>query len=219
MKKLVYLFFVITALFAGCKKDGAPKLTQLASLNVTNAVVGGATLTLNTSELTVGNQSFAQLTLVAGNSLVDLYPAGNPSSPYYNQSIQTANGSYYSLFLTGSSPSAIDKILIKESYANYADSVCGVRFINLSTGSIPISVNVTGSANGSTVQSLAYKSYSGFIKFAAKATDATYSFDFRDAATGALVATYTLSTPYFNNVTLALTGIPGGQSILQVNNY
>jgi len=193
--------------------------SPLASLNVTNAVVGGSALTLNTSALTVANNNYSQLTLNAGNSLVNLYPAATPTAPYYNQTITTNNGDYYSLFLSGASPASVDATLIKESYVNYTDSLCGVRFINLSPGSGPISVNVTGSANGSTVASLAYKAYSGFIQFPAKKLNTSYAFQFRDATTGNLLVSYTLSNPFFNNVTIALRGLPSAQAALMIKDY
>jgi hypothetical protein len=211
MKTLKQTFLatvLITGLYA-CKNDTV-KPTALASVNVTNAVVGGSSLTLNTSTLTVGNNSYAQFSLTAGQSKLDLYPAATPNSPYYNQTFSTANSSYYSLFLSGASPTAVDATLIKESYKNYTDSLCGVRFINLSPGSNPVSVNLAGSANGSEINSLAYKSYTDFKQYAAKRVNTSYAFQFRDAATGSLIASYTLSTPYFNNVTLVLRGLETG---------
>jgi len=221
MKPITY-FMLATALICGlasCKKDTAISLSPLASINVTNVVVGGATLTLNTSALTIANNNYAQLALNAGNSLVDLYPAATPSSPYYNQTVQTNSGDYYSLFLSGTSPSFVDNVLIHENYQNYTDSLCGVRFINLSPGSNPISVNVNGAVNGSTVASLAYKAYSNFVQFPAKKTNTTYAFQVRDAATGTLLLSYTLSTPFFHNVTLVFRGLPGAQAILLDKDY
>lgn len=221
MKNITFFLLPATMVFlmAGCKKESATTLSPLVSLNVTNVVIGGSDLTLNTSTQVVPNNSFFQFALSAGNSRIDLYPAATPASPYYDETIQTANGGYYSLFLTGSSPAAIDKVLIKESYKNYTDSLCGVRFINLSPGSDPISVDVAGQAGGSTVQSLAYKSYSNFIQFAANQANGSYNFEIRDAATGNLITSYSLATPYFHNVTLALMGLPGSGTILQVNDY
>ncbi len=213
MKKLTYLLVLTVLGFTACTKTSLSLTspTPLASLNVTNAVVGGSALTLNVvNGQTVANNSYTQFSLVAGQSKVNLFPATTPNTSYYNQTLPTANGSYYSLFLSGASPSAIDATLIKETYQNYTDSLCGVRFINLSPGSDPISVNLTGSANGSEVSSLAYKAYTDFKQYPAKKTNTSYAFQVRDATTGNLITSYALTTPYFHNVTIVLRGLVNG---------
>jgi hypothetical protein len=220
MKNHVTIFFLLAIVISGCKKS-QPSLTALASINVTNVVIGGAALTLNSSAQTVGSNSCAQFPLLAGTSLVNLYPPASPGTSYYDQNIQTTEGSYYSLFLSGTSPSAIDNVLIRESYKNYTDSICGFRFINLAPGSNPISINLTGAAAGSTVSSLPYKSYSNFIQLPGKAANTGYSFEFRDATSRTLIATYTFSAPsnpppYFHNVTLVLKGLVGGSPAANV---
>jgi hypothetical protein len=201
-----------------CKKSVITP-EPLAAVNVTNVVVGGAALNYNTTTMTVNNNNYTQLTMIAGSSMLDLYPAASPKSPYYNQTIQTVAGDNYSLFLSGASSASIDAILVKESYSNYADSVCGVRFINLSPNSNPVSVNVTGQANGSTVTSLAYKEYSGFIKLPAATANPTYAFQIRDVGTGNVLASYTLTSPLFNNVTIVFRGLIPAPGILLVKNY
>jgi hypothetical protein len=217
-------FFPVMALailpmLHSCTKSGFTP-APLAAVNVTNVVVGGVALTYNTTTLTVNNNNYNQLTMNAGSSQLNLYPAASPKSPYYNQTIQTAAGDNYSLFLSGASPTGtIDAVLIKESYNNYSDSVCGVRFINLSPNSSPVCVNVTGQSNGSTVSSLAYKEYSSFIKFPAVAANPSYAFQIRDVATGNVLANYTLTTPYFNNVTIVFRGLVSSPGITMVKNY
>lgn len=219
MKQLTYLLILAAFGFTACTKTSLSLTspTSLASLNVTNAVVGGSALTLNViNGQTVTNNSYSHFSLVAGQSRVSLFPAATPNTPYYNQTLSTANGSYYSLFLSGTSPSAIDATLIKESYQNYADSLCGVRFINLSPGSNPISVNLTGGANGSEVSSLAYKAYTDFKQYPAKKTNTSYAFQVRDATTGNLITSYTLTTPYFHSVTIVLRGLVSGTPVAGV---
>lgn len=208
--KFMFLSSVLCYCMSACKKESGPTTAALTSLNVTNAVVGGSALTLNNMALPVANNNSAQFSLIAGNTAIDLFPPTSPNTPYYNQSLSTANGSYYSLFLTGTSPTTIESVFLKESYQNYTDSLCGVRFINLAPGSSPISVNVKGQSYGSTIQHLAYKSYSAFLSLPAKKTNSSYVFEIRDAGTGNLIVSYTLSTPYFHNITLVLRGIVGG---------
>jgi hypothetical protein len=219
MKRLFMLLLIPVVLYS-CKDDGI-HASSLTSFNITNAVNGGGTLTLNNNGADIGNFSFSQTTLFAGQTGVKLGDTSqHPQEVYYNQSTTTTNGSYYSLFLSGTDPQHVDNVLIKESYQNYTDSIAGVRFINLSTGSNPISVDIQGKANGSEVQSLAYKAYTTFQKYPASPTTPTqYNFEFRDAQTGTLLATYTLSAPAYHNVTLVFARLPGSQTVFQDNEY
>jgi len=220
MKK-IFIVLITLAAFAGCKQDNV-KLTSLTSFNVTNAVVGGNSLLLNNSENSVSGMGYTQFPLSAGQTVVKLSDTSmHPAEVYYNKTISTANGSYYSLFLTGSSTSQVDNVLIRETYQNYADSVSGVRFINLSPGSAPISVDIAGSANGSEESGVAYLSYTTFKRYSATAAEqaAGYNFEFRDAATGTLITTITLNPPVFKNVTIALTGVETNPSTILINEY
>ena len=218
MKKLTNILLIITAIAAlsSCKKDAAV-YTPSASLIVANAVVGGGTLTFNSLATTVNNNNFTLFPMSAGVDQINLFVAATPtisSVNYYNQPLTLANSDNYSLFLGGASPVAIDPIVIKESYTNYADSLCGVRFINLSPNSNLISVNITGQPNGSEVTSLAYKAYSSFKQYPAKKTNTSYAFQIKDAGTGSTIASYTLNLaavgPRFHNVTIMLRGLVGG---------
>jgi hypothetical protein len=211
-------------LFA-CNKSNDTGPAAAGALNVTNSVIGGTTIALLnngviSSNNTVGNNAAAWFPLAGGNAQINLsvpaIPAtpttpAIPAVPYYANSLSVDNSTNYSLFLTGSSPTAVESVLIKETYTRtYADSVCGVRVINLAPGSNPVSVNIKGNANGSEVATLAYKAYSGFNQHPAKAVNSSYIFEFRDATLGTLITSYTLKTPYFHNVTLVLRSIISG---------
>jgi len=199
-------------LFA-CKKSSTV-YTASGAINVVNVVVGGTSLYLNNSTTgAVSNNGAATFPLLAGQVQVNLSTLATttvPSVTYYNQLISMTETGNISLFLSGASPANVDTTRINETYKNYADSLCGVRFINLAPGSKPISVNLKGSANGSEVTNLAYRSYSDFIQYTAKVANPSYVFEIRDAATGSLIISYTLATPYFHNVTIALRGLVGG---------
>src|SRR6266480_1853449 len=203
MKRLNQLLtvFFLSFLIGSCKKDEV-KLTPLASLNIINAVVGGMAIKLNTLPTTIAYNANSQFTLLAGNSSIYVYPVGDSSHPYYSNTIQTANGSYYSLFLSGQAPT-IDTILIKDVVPYRADSTFGLRFINLSPNSPAVSVNLTGGANGSEVASLPYKSITEFKTYPGLAANATTSFEIRNAATGTVLVTYTFNStnpiPRFHN--------------------
>jgi hypothetical protein len=108
-----------------------------------------------------------------------------------------------------------------------SDSTIGLRFVNLSPASAPVSVNITGGANGSEVSSLPYKSITDFNNYPATAAISDYNFEFRDAATGALIGSYDVTgintllygfnnTRLHRNLTLALLGLPGDPATLKI---
>jgi hypothetical protein len=210
--------------FFSCEKDKFV-YTPSAAVNITNAMADGSTLNLNNDNQPIYYGTNAVMELRAGTNPVNLYLAATSISPnvtYYNQPLNAVDKGNYSLFLTGTSSTQVDAVLIIESYTTYADSVCGVRFINLSPGSDPISVDIQDNANGSEVASLAYKAYGTFKQYSSKRTNLSsgYTFEIRDAATGTLITTYTLTPVPFQNITLALTGLASnGPYIQQVNNY
>lgn len=210
MKKLsIALTIIILTAIYSCKKSEVV-FTPTANLLVANAVVGGGTLTLNQTTQTVSNNNSTNFPLFTGQTKINL--SNNTLTPavnYYSQSLVVSNSANYTLFLGGASPNAIDPVLITENYKNYIDSICGVRFINMSPNSNPISVNIVGQANGSEVSGLAYKAYSIFKQYPAKSINKTYAFQIKDATTGNLITSYTLSTPYFHNVTIMLRGMVG----------
>ncbi|MDB5133996.1 MAG: hypothetical protein JWP37_599 [Mucilaginibacter sp.] len=211
MKKLNYILLPVLLLtILSCKKTDNKIITPSANLLIANVVAGGSTLTFNPTTAVISNNGSTNFPVPTGQSQISL--SDNSQSPavnYYNQSFMATNAGNYTLFLAGGSPALIDPILIQEHYQNYTDSVCAVRFINLSPNSSPVSVNITGQTNGSEVTSLAYKAYSSFKQYPAKKANVNYAFQFRNATTGALIASYTLVTPYFHNVTIVLRGLVG----------
>lgn len=234
LNKILFIICISSGLFS-CKKDAAVTL-DAGAINVTNAVIGAPTLTLITSPSIVSSSNqisannFAFMPVVSGQTAIKIAvpavaatatAAATSEVVYYNQTLAVDNNTNYSLFLIGASPAAVENVLIKETYTRtYADSVCGVRFINLAQGNTPVSVNIKTQANGSEVASIAYKAYTDFKKYPAKKVNSSYIFEFRNAATGVLITSYTLTTPYFHNVTLALRGTIGGSTgVILDNNY
>jgi hypothetical protein len=237
MKRFVPLILAAGAVMflSNCNKNTTISPKAAGAINITNAVVDGATLTFSTnnsiagSNNTIGNNAAATIPLTSGQTQFSLFvPAvaatlSSPAIPtvtYYTNTLTINGKSNYSLFLTGASTSSIDQVLIQEDYPfSYADSTCGVRFINLAPDTNPVSVDIQGNLNGSGVDSMAYKAYSNFIKHPAKAVNSTYTFEFRDATSGSLLTSFTLNTPYFHNVTLALNGTGGNYGVIQDNDF
>ncbi|WP_431216409.1 hypothetical protein ACQ86N_18380 [Puia sp. P3] len=256
--KNLFLFALLSQSVASCSKQSAPP--PPSSLTVINAVVGSAPLVTDLSG-TGGITWFSGADKIAYNSFSTAdygdnnqlpsysgiqplalyqYPDTLPQAkPLFNLTLMLPPGSINSLFLTGT-VDAPDTLFVADQLSSHtvSDSVAGIRFVNLSPHSAPISINLSGKANGSEVAALSYKGITAFTGYPATQDIASYSFEFRDAATGTLLATYTAdginnseSDPYYptkiwrnRNTTLALLGVPGGVgdqalSVLMINNY
>lgn len=144
----------------------------------------------------------------------------------FNGVLNLSAGGLYSLFITGKDTTAPDYLLVRDTVPLHTDSTTGIRFVNLSTNSSPVSVDIRGQANGSEVSSLSYKAITGFKSYAATSAISRYTFEFRDMASGNLLASYTLTgvntiaptipnTVLFRNLTIALIGQPSGGTVPQ----
>lgn len=248
MKKLLTLAAISVLLFACSKNDVSPAST-LAALSFVNATVGSAPLaakfnsnTLIFSTLASGNKiSYGASNLFSafgGTNAISFIQTTDTSHTLFASTLNLQTGGIYSLYLTGTVAQP-DTVFMQEHLAYHAatDSVAGIRFVNLSPGSNPISVDIKGQANGSEVTSLSYKGRTNFKTYKSDHTVASYVFEFRDVATGNLLATYTLkgvnnsssasptttNSVRFHNMTIALIGQPTGgavaQSIVLIPNY
>lgn len=140
------------------------------------------------------------------------------------------SGGIYSLFLTGADTSSPDYLVTTDSlpYHSPTDSTVGIRFVNLSTGSQPISINLEGGAPGSEVGSLPYKGITGFRNYVSNSTvtNSTYLFVIRDLATGDSLISFGLNSRTglglldpnngniltFRNATIAVYGLENPSS-------
>jgi hypothetical protein len=244
--KLLFAILVGGLGLLSCSKQLSPQVYPVAALNVVDALPNSAPLILiqGPIETAVGNFSNISSTLSYGSTAVLTTPGGAESFYAVQQNADTASisaqggdfmfsstlnftaGNMYSLFITGTDTSNPDYILLQDIPLVHIDSTVGIRFVNLSTGSNPVSIDIQGQANGSVVTSLAYKSITGFQNFAATSSVSRYVFEFRDAASGNLLASYilggvnthsttTANTVLFRNLTIALIGQPAGGTVTQ----
>jgi hypothetical protein len=236
-KKAMPLLLLIGFAFASCKKSDVT-LSPLASLNLVNATVNLGTVQANFTNLSnkTTGQPYSQITTtvpygsnnvygVLANMAIPLtiVATTDTTKPIYISSLNFANGSIYSLYLAGQT-GAVDTVMVRETIPYYADSTCGVRFINLSYNSNPIVVTQSITPTVNDFSSLTYKQYSSFKTYPSKSSNSSYIFQVRDAVAGTLLGSYTLSTPYFHNVTLAWVGQTGGTGaattkVIRINNY
>jgi hypothetical protein len=147
------------------------------------------------------------------------------STPLYNLVLDLTPGTMYTLFLTGTLASP-DTLLTIDAppYHPISDSSLGIRFVNGMAGSVPVSVNLAGSAAGSEVSGLSYKNITGFKNYGATAAVSKYTFEFRNTATGALISSIDVAdinkaisnARRYRNFTLALIGLPNDPSTQKV---
>jgi hypothetical protein len=221
MKYLTYLVALVTCaiLFSSCKK-GDIELKPLASINITNAIIGGATARLDSYAATISNNGSAQFGLVPGNNSLYVYPASDSLHPYYNNGIATAGGDVYSLFLAGTG-SQVDAILIKENVPYHTDSTIGVRFINLAPNSGSLNITLSSSSTTNQVSGLAYKQYSEFKNYPGL-FNSSYTFQVRSATNpNTVLASFAFTSatiPRFANVTLAIRQNGSGVALFRINN-
>jgi len=246
MKGTFYRSFPLWLLFGitlSCSKES--KLKGAASLTIVNAVTGSEpSLVPNFSDADPltryvnGPQLGYGATMSTGSYSGQLklaiyhYPdTSDHTTPLYNLSLDIPAGTVHTLFLTGTT-SSTDTLFTTDvlPYHPASDSGVGIRFVNLSKGSAPVSVNIAGAAQGSEVSSLPYKAITAFTNYPATAAVSEYAFELRDAASGTLIGTYYLggvndsfsNTRRFRNLTIALLGIPGDpatQKIILIEAY
>ena len=225
------------ATFAACKKSTV-EISPLASLNIVNATVGVSAAKVNFTgpkgpnyyNLITATTAYGANTAfgVNANMAVPVTIINNPDSTkiLYQNTLNFSSGELYTLYLAGQS-TAVDTILRNEpSLPTFQDSTCGVRFINLSYNSNPITVTLSTAATTPITEfsGLAYKTQSVFKPFVATVANNTYTFQVRDAGTLALLGSYTLTVPRFFSCTLAWIGQTGGTGtaavkVQRINNY
>ncbi len=200
----------LVALISACEKTGTiPSVPRPASLTVVNAIPTSAPViaVINTGSpityfnfaIPIGYGSFSEYSpsggedtayVVQGADTLDVGPK-SAGLPFYDI-LNLKPGGIYSLYLCGADTSSPDYLLTTDSIPYYGptDSVMGIRFVNLSTGSNPISINLEGSANGSEVGSLPYKGIATIKQYTNNSTTVDYFFVIRDVATGDSLAQF-----------------------------
>ncbi len=249
MNKLLSVIIIVSAVLLACKKNDFPATTQLSSVSFANATIGVATIIpqFNKPSIVYSTVTTAYKVNYGASNVYSVTP-GTVSANFvqltdttrtlFSTNLVFQDRNIYSFYLTGTAAKP-DTVFIHEQLPYYSttDSVAGIRFINLSPGSNPISVNIKGQAIGSEAASLPFKAHTLFKTYKADHTVSNYVFEFRDASLGTLLATYTLSgvnnatvvSPTtsnivrFKNQTIALIGQPTGgtviQSAIRIPNY
>lgn len=241
--------FLPVFVFLSCGKD--KPLTGAASLTIVDAFPGDRYLIpvfnradmLSAKDGSYGvfyNDSTAANQFSAYSGKVPLsifYPTdtATKSVPVFELTLDLSLASIHTLFLTGIREKP-DTLLTTDNppYHPLSDSSVGIRFVNLSPGSAPMTVNLQGKATGSEVASLSFRGLTAFKNYPANAGAGDYVFEFRDLATGVLLGTSAMYNVggildqnrwRFRNYTIVIDGLPGvhsgpyAQAVFRTNNF
>ena len=232
MKKNIILFLVtIPGFILSCKKDNTVPIDS--SLDIINAAANIPSVVVNFSEAAIPfyqNQAFVYYSssleygFPSGVTPIVIVSSSDTTKPIFQGNLNLAAGGIYSLYLIGQSQKP-DTFLMEDNIVNYTPDLAGVRFINLSPDSGPISVNIQGNAATQTeFNSLAYKQISDFKTYDASVQYGNYTFEVRDQATGILLTTFAWNYTGSKNNTLVISGSVDPASttpitVFQVNNF
>jgi hypothetical protein len=129
-----------------------------------------------------------------------------PKFEMFSGTLTLTAGGIYSFFLTGDT-SAVDTFFVQDHIPVYPDSSAGVRFVNLSPGSGPMSINLQGNPITQTeFSNLGYKQISAFKAYSASSgAPGNYTFVVHDQASGDSVV-YSWSYSLYKNNTIVIAG-------------
>ncbi|MBO9573130.1 MAG: hypothetical protein J7497_13145 [Chitinophagaceae bacterium] len=219
--QLLLLFAIV--LFASCEKDEF-QTTQLASLRIVNAIVGGTTARLNSITSNINNNSSNAFVVLTGRPDIYVYPVGDSLNPYFhaNKTQQVEANEAFSLFLSGI-PGAIESLWVKDNYPVHSDSTFGVRFINLTANSIPVNITLATTSTINEFENIGYQQLTEYKTFFANNENQNLTFQVRSSADpNNILASLPVSTsaPRFKNITLVFRGdMTGAVGLTRVNNY
>lgn len=231
---ILMAFAVLALMFHACSKaDYQPR--GVASLTMVNAVQGSSNLLTNfrgTEPIvyaTTNSQAYGRwqrYSLPAGVNVLGLYQLPDTllnSNPVFLFHFDFPRASIHTLFLAGTVDQP-EYLQVEETLPVYqaADSLMGMRFINLSVDSPTLTVNLKGQPLGSEVEFLPYLERSAFRPYRVAPDQEDYVFEIRRADTDELLLSYTTqniaatgtaadrNTWIYRNFTLAFMGEVGG---------
>ena len=213
------LFFLVMAiLFVACDEDNAQ---FPATLNVFHGLVRDAPALhvdyfeqdfplSNNPALEFGEAD--RLTLPTNTERnIFFISAEDTLTQVYQETVSFQPGEIHSLFLTGDLSSA-QGVLVRDAPLALKDSLIGVRFVNLSPDSGPVSIGIAGVIDPIEVN-LGYQEASSYLPLPASAAIGAYTFEFK-AADGTILGTSTTDLlpdtgqiRVFKNMTFLLIGL------------
>jgi len=230
MKKLKYLLlFAINICLLACEKGGIAKI-PMGAINIVNAVEGGSTIKMgNALRDSALVRNFKRWSFVTGNTEFKVFSTNSPSTPYFNQTVHTNEGEWYSLFLCGNAASP-ESILVKETLPSFKPEQCAIRVANLATNGAGLNVTLSSTPTVNEFSNLAYKQVTDFKTYEIpfSATAANFTFQVRNGA-GTVLVTLALNAIQLNGLrydsaSLVIFGQVGGTGsnalgLMYVPNY
>jgi len=204
--------------------------------NTGSQIQNSDTLQYYSTALQIYYANWSELSSYSGKTTLSLPQISDTTTSLTNLNLNLQIGSIYSLFITGSDTTHVDTLFTKDNIPYYpysGDSLTGVRFINLSTGSLPILITLQGDTTHTPIaNNISYKTVTSFQQLSANSNALLngYTFEFRDAASDSVITTVSFNTRTythlfpFKSVTICLIGQPGAtasvpQSGLIIPNY
>jgi hypothetical protein len=245
MKRIIFILVFIAEFVISCSKTSAPEGAS-SSVTIVNAIPYSNPLLMNftksqgdqalatfglygseyQSTTGIGYGTYAEVGYYTGSTNLTLVQSSDTFRSLANATFDLQAGRIYSFYLTGADTLHVDTLFSEDNVPYYpytGDSLAGVRFINLVTGSNPVSVDIQGTTSNSPVlKQLAYKTVSPFQPLSANATaiNGGYTFEFRDPASGNLLATYAMTVLPFKSLTMVFYGSPSTSlSVMGIDNY
>lgn len=253
MRQLTLLYLsaclCLSATFS-CKKELSPQ--NVASLTIINALPGNRLLLADLSGKQTNEFAGAGIYLYYGaydpNTRLSVtmreqpmafykYPFADGDQPLYQLSLHPKHGEISTLFLAGTQHQP-EHLVINEKPPHYAvrDSLVGLRFINLSAGSSPVQVKISGQGINPIVltNNLAYKNFTTYLPVMATSNVGDLLVEFFDQASDRLIASFPLAgvgatltdNPWrYRNYTLVLKGLPNAvdadnaQGVFKIDDY
>lgn len=232
--KITILLF-ITSYLTACDDDD--NLLLPGSVKVVHAAVDFPPVYINYvgRDITFRNNSILsyrssrRYTIPTGiDRDIRIVNAEDTLSQLLNQTVNLGAGDIQTLFLAGQGENT-EILLVEDDVLVLKDSLVGVRFINLSPDSGPVSIGVAGE-DADLARDLAFKDASVFNAVGATIADGVYQFEFKDANDNVIAMTTMdplprRNKPLFKNLTFALIGLvndgQGGStlSVIQINNF
>ena len=158
-----------------------------------------------------------------GETFLSISQISDTTNVLWNGEINLEVGSIHSLFFCGDT-ATIDTFFTTDiiPYYRAADSLSGIRFVNLVKGSLPMSVNIQGNSPSLTeFNNLGYKQMSIFKPYNFNSSGpGSYSFEIRDQNSDSILTVFSWSNTLQQSNTVFITGSSSlGINAYQLNNF
>jgi hypothetical protein len=217
MRRIIKILLpAVLLLSLACKKSLYTNATPTAGLNVINAAADVPNLNVNFTTNPIPYYQYQQPIVYGsswewgrppGDSPISLVSSLDTTKAFYSGYFNLKADSTYSLYLLSGAAKG-DLIFMRDSIPIYSDSTAGIRFINLSPDSGPVTINLQGNNPAQTeFPALVYKQISPFKGYSAGSqTGGAYNFEIRSSTTQSVLANFSWSFRFQRCHTVVMAG-------------